>query len=177
MTKLERLHLPYLLKEVQRTNIVGDRRESSAEHTYTTIILCEYFLKNHPFLDRDRVILMALYHDLPEIYAGDAFILDKKKREKKQELEMRAAKKLSMNLPSEISNDFTQAWKEYLEEKTTESKFVHAMDALDSIVQAIKHKEEWKRHNFTDFPIIMQFFNETVEELKRKKIIPKERGH
>ena len=186
MTLLEQLYLPYKLKEVERQGKNGVRHETTAEHTYSTIFLAEYFLKLHPQLNRDRVMKMILYHDFVEIYAGDTFIENEEERKEKEKKENDAYKKLLKTLPKEIVKDFEESWIEYLERKTFEGKFANALDVMDPIIQASTDNTDWVKYHFTeeklrkykepylkDFPILMKFFNEIVTELKKKKIIPK----
>ncbi len=187
MILLEQLRIPYLLKEIKRSGKVGERNESTAEHTFSTITLSEYFLKLHPKINERKVTKMIIYHDYVEIYAGDSDILNESARQNKIEEEKKAFEKLKKELPKKISADFELVWTEYLENKTIESKFAHAMDALDPILQSIHQKEEWaekgyteeklrkyKQHYFEEFPILLKFFNEMIKELHKKKIIPKE---
>lgn len=185
MTLLEQLHTPYLLKEISRTGKVRERKESTAEHTFSTITLAEYFLKLHPKINELKVIKLIHYHDYVEIHAGDSDILNESTRKNKIDEEKKAFLKLKTQLPKEIYSEFKTIWEEYLENKTIESKFAHAMDALDPILQSIHQREEWKEkgyteeklrkykeHYFTEFPILLKFFNELIEELKKNKIIP-----
>ena len=187
MDFLEELYMAYRLKDVDRMGLVGKRHESAAEHTYSSIVLAEYFLKKHPELDEIRVIRMILYHDFGEIHTGDTFILDHEKRAKKIEMEDGAMKTLEKQLPKEIAGDMKKAWKEYKENSTREAKFARAIDALDPIVHVIEQPEEWRKHGFTEkklreykepplkeFPELMKFFNEMVKLLKEKKVIPEE---
>jgi len=188
MDFLDKLYTIYELKEVERTGLVKERHESTAEHTYSSIALAEYFLKKHPKLDELRVIKLILYHDFAEIHAGDTFILDDKKRENKIEKEDAAMKTLKKELPKETAAEMKTVWKEYKENKTDEAKFARAMDALDPIVHVIHQPEEWKKYGFTekklraykepyvkDFPVLLKFFNEMIEELKKRKVIPQEK--
>jgi putative hydrolase of HD superfamily len=187
MTLLEQLHVPYKLKEVKRSGKVGERNETTAEHTFSAITLAGYFLKKHPKLNELRVIKLLLYHDYVEIYAGDIDILKLEERKKKEELEEKALKLLEKELPKEIATEFKKIWKEYLENKTSEARFAHAIDALDPVLQSIHQPMEWKEHGYTEkklrkykepyfkeFPILLKFFNELVNELNEKEIIPKE---
>lgn len=165
----------------------GKRHETTAEHTYSTIFLAEYFLKKHPHLDKNKVMQIILYHDFVEIYAGDTFAENEKDKIRKEKLEAIAYKKLLKTLPKEIAIDFKWAWKEYEEQETLESKFAKSMDALDPIIHELNEKEDWIKYHFTEeklrrykepilqeFPILMDFFNTTIKELKKKKILAKE---
>ena len=74
MNLVEKIYLPYLLKKVNRAASNGNRKETTAEHTYSTLILAEYFLKKHPHINKEKVMQIILYHDFVEIYAGDTFV-------------------------------------------------------------------------------------------------------
>jgi len=187
MTLLEQLFIFYKLKKVERVGLVNGRHETTAEHTFSSIALAEYFLKKIQSLDELKVIKILLYHDYGEIHTGDTFILDDKKRTDKIEREDAAMKTLEKELPKEIVSDMKNAWKEYKENKTREAKFCRAIDALDPIIHVIEQPEEWKKYGFTEkklraykephmkeFPELLKFFNEMIEELKKKKIIPEE---
>jgi len=187
MKEKDKLYTFYKLKEVKRTSKVKDRPESTAEHTYSCIMLAQYFIKKYPKLNEKKIIQMILYHDMGEIYAGDTFILENKKREEKEREENKAMKKLQKEVPEELAEEMANSWKEYSENKTKEAKFVRAIDALDAIIHVIKQPEEWKKYGFTEkklrqykepffkeFPIILKFFNKMIEELKEEKIIPEE---
>ena len=189
MHEIDKLFTAYKLKEVKRTGLVGKRQETTAEHTYSSILLAEYFLKKIKGLDEIKVIRMILYHDFSEIKIGDTFILDKEKRQMKEKQENEAMKTLENELPGEISSDMKIAWKEYSEGKTREAKFCKAIDSLDPIIQGISRPGEWKRHGFTEkklreykepslkeFPELMKFFNEMITELKKRNVIPKEKN-
>jgi putative hydrolase of HD superfamily len=187
MDFLEKLYVPYKLKDVDRSGLVRDRHESVAEHTYSSLVIARYFLKKHPRLDRERVLKMILYHDFGEIITGDTFILDGEGRKTKLEREDLAVKKLGARLPKEIRDDLQAAWKEYMAGKTMEAKFCLAIDALDPIINVMHRPGEWKKYGFTekklretkqhyfeDFPVLMRFFNRMVGSLKKKKVIPKD---
>jgi len=188
MTLLEELRVPYKLKEVERKGNVQDRLETTAEHTFSAIWLAEYFLKKHQELDELKVMKLILYHDFCEIHAGDHFVLDKKKFGEKETLENEAIKRLLNEVPTEMRNDLRTAWEEYSVGKTKEARFAKAIDALDAVIQVSNQPGAWEKYGFTEkklreykepqfkgFPIIMDFFNELIEELKKKKIIPRGR--
>ena len=67
------------MKSVYRRTLLVDhsRRETDAEHSWhfalMALLLAEYA---GPDVKIDRVIRMALVHDLVEIYAGDTFAYD-----------------------------------------------------------------------------------------------------
>jgi len=185
MHEMDRLALLYKLKDINRRGRVQKRNESSAEHTYSSIILAEYFLKKEKNINAERAKKIILYHDLCEIYAGDTFTLDEKKREEKEKEEDKAIKKLLKEAPKEMQKEIKSAWKEFREQKTREAKFAKAIDALDPVIQESDKPEDWIKYNFNEqvmwekkgklfeeFPKMKKFFNEMLKELAKRKIMP-----
>lgn len=70
------------LKSVTRFNRTLDGRfENSAEHSWQGAIAAMVFQDYYPEkLNMEKVISMLLIHDLGEIYAGDTWVFDDKKR-------------------------------------------------------------------------------------------------
>ena len=62
-----------LLKTIERGQRVGQRKESTAEHSWSCMLLADILIDFVPEpLSRPNVLECLLYHDLVEIYAGDA---------------------------------------------------------------------------------------------------------
>lgn len=182
MDDLERLKRLLHLKDVERVGYDDRRKESSADHTYGCLVLAEHFLKKvkQP-LDELRVLKLILYHDVVEIETGDFFILDHKKRANKAELEEEGAKRLAKQFPDTISAEFMEYFREFEELKTPEAKFAKAIDHLEPMVHWQWKAKEWKSFGFTEekiratktkimepFPELLEFFDETLEKLKRE---------
>ena len=122
------------------------RKESSAEHSWSCLILADYFLTTikENNLDRLKVYELLMYHDVVEIESGDIPIHHEKKRENKTELELKAAHKLKESFPKEIKEKFIKLFIEFEEQKTQEARFAKAIDALDSLMHELDYKEDWK---------------------------------
>ncbi len=120
------------MKNVLRRNLIADgsRRENDAEHSWhfamAAMIFAEYSGKDK--IDINRVIKMALVHDLIEVYAGDTFAYDKEGYEDKEKREQEAADKLFNILPEEQGKEFRTLWEEFEEIKTDESKYANSID-------------------------------------------------
>lgn len=84
METINKLRKFYHLKNVDRDAVVGKRKESSAEHSWSTLILADYFLNimNDKSLNRLKVYELLLYHDIVEIESGDIPIHHTEKRMK-----------------------------------------------------------------------------------------------
>ena len=146
MEEINKLRKFYALKNIERQGNVGSRKESSAEHSWSCLILADYFLttikENH--LDRLKVYELLMYHDVVEIESGDVPIHHEEKRENKQELELKAANKLKESFPDEIKDKFMKIFTEFEEQETREAKFAKAIDALDALMHFLDDKKAWK---------------------------------
>jgi len=164
----------YKLKTVERRNKVGIRQESSAEHSWSAIILSRFFLPKG--IDGDIVMKLILYHDLVEIEAGDVCFWDFENREKIEKLEWKAYDKLKKSLPGNLGKEFGKYWEEFQEKKTKEAKFAFACDKLDGLLTRVFNgdkfpdfkitKEDLIKHSniqFGDFPEMIKIALEQIE--------------
>src|SRR3989338_3585163 len=135
MNQINKMRKLYKLKEVYRYNSVQKRKESSAEHTWSALMLADYCLtrtKNN--LNRLKVYELLMYHDIVEIETGDIPIHHEEKRNNKKQEEMKAANKLAQELPEEVGKKLQSLFTEFEENKTPEAKFARAIDKLDALI-------------------------------------------
>jgi len=183
MQEIERLNYLFRLKEIDRTACgVKNREESTAEHTYSVLMLSQYFLpKITQKLDHLKVMRMLLVHDIVEIEAGDTYLYDDEQQIHKEEREKTAFETLLKQIPPELAPDFKQLWHEFEENTTPEAKFCKAIDKLDPIIHSAFNKRDWdtmniteetlrkkKEAHFEEFPAIHAVFNKWVEHAKQK---------
>ena len=138
------------LKNIFRRNYVSDgsRRENDAEHSWyfalAAMILSEY---SNLEIDIQKVIVMAIIHDLVEIYAGDTFIYDEQAKVGQQEREKIASEKIFGLLPEDQKNHFLTLWNEFEEKSTPESKFARSIDRIVALLLNLKSNgKTWKEH-------------------------------
>ncbi|WP_457619098.1 HD domain-containing protein, partial [Lutibacter sp.] len=128
------------LKTVYRFNSVENRKESSAEHSWSCLILADFFLSKFNFnLDRLKVYELLMYHDVVEIEAGDTPLHPEVKRLSKSEKEKKAMELLHKDLPTPLNEKFVKLFTEFEEQKTLESKFAKAIDALDAVIHELDY--------------------------------------
>lgn len=185
--KLDQLQTIIKVKESNRFGIVKNRFESSAEHTFGCILLAQYFLKLIPDeLNELKVIKLLSYHDVQNIYFEDINLNDSN-WEKKKTLEKEAHQKTILSLPKEISREYEELYLEFEKLETKESKFAKAVDVLEPVIHASKQKEYWKEYKWTekdlrkhkekyltDFPILLDFFNNFINYAKENNYFYKE---
>ncbi|MBR9676827.1 HD domain-containing protein [Candidatus Woesearchaeota archaeon] len=172
------------LKSVYRMNSVDNRKESSAEHTYSCLLLADYFFdKIEQRLDKQKVYELLLYHDIVEIETGDSPITpDKdhqKARQNKKQNELVAAKELKGKLPKSMQKKFFNLFLEFENEKTVESRFAKAIDTLDAFIHEIDRKEDWKGWSkkflvdkkekyFEEFPLMLELFHKLLNYVEKQ---------
>lgn len=119
------------LKSVQRrTKVMGtQRQENSAEHSWHFAIAA---LSLAPYasdeVDIQRVIQMALLHDIVEIDAGDVMVYDLAARAAIHDQEVAAAKRLFGILPEPQRGVFTALWQEYEAGESADAHFALVLD-------------------------------------------------
>jgi len=124
---------------------VDDRKESSAEHSWSCLILADFFLSNFNYdLDRLKVYELLMYHDVVEIESGDFPLSPSFNSLNKFEIEKKSALSLKKKLPVSLGSKFFHLFNEFEEQKTLESRFAKAIDVLDSQIHELDYKVDWK---------------------------------
>lgn len=148
------------LKAIHRTTRTLDsyRNENSAEHSWQASITALTLKSYYPHtIDINKVMKMLLIHDLGEIYTGDTWLFDEKRKKDAYGRELSSLKKLLGLLPSSIGSEFLELWKEFEDGKTHESKYAKI---IDSLIALINH-----------FEVSPQNYN--PEHLKKEQVINK----
>ncbi len=145
--------------------------ETIAEHIFRVSIMAWVLAatkKNN--LNIEKIIKMALVHDLCEVHAGDTTPYDsivpknkkerlklmdtwprfsKKKREKlakdKFEKEKKSLEKVISKLPNDIKREFKNLWLEYEKGLSPEARFFRQTDRIESLFQAAEYWKEYKK--------------------------------
>ena len=110
--------------------------ESVAAHSWGLAMLClEFGPRVDPPLNVERILALALIHDLPEVIAGDITPHDGVSKVDKQRREHQSATKL-------LNSNMLDLWNEYDANLTPEAMFVHAMDKIDMALQALTYQTQ-----------------------------------
>lgn len=141
------------LKSVERrTRLLNqDRLENSAEHSWhfalAALSLAPYASAE---VDIQRVIKMALLHDIVEIDVGDVLVYDLAAREAVALQEAEAAKRLFGLLPAPQSAEFLSLWQEYEAGMTADAKFASALDRVLPILLNLHNQgQSWRENNIS----------------------------
>ncbi len=143
--------------------------ETIAGHTFRTALMA-WILGKKRKLNVERLLKMALIHDLCEVYAGDTtpydsllpkdekeleevlkrlprFSKKKKKKlaEQKYQKEEEALRRLISELPPELKKEIKNLWTDYEKGLTPEGRFFNQADRLENLLQAMEYWKEQKR--------------------------------
>ena len=111
-----------------------DNPESVADHSYSMAIM-SMVISDLEGNDSEKILKMALLHDLAESKIGD-YTPGQISDEKKKELENDAFFEITKNLPDKIKSEYLKIWQEYQENNSPESDIVHQLDRLEMTLQA-----------------------------------------
>ena len=157
------------LKKVQRKgwhNKVGiTHPESVADHSYGAAIMAMIFSDNGGNLDTERIIKMALLHDLAESITGD-FIPGEIQKENKKIAENQAMDEILSKLPPTLLHKYRSIWNEYVDCTSKESVLLHEIDRLEMAVQAAKYFGEGFQKDK-----LQEFIESARREIKSKELL------
>ncbi|MFW9832238.1 MAG: HD family hydrolase [Candidatus Thorarchaeota archaeon] len=134
------------LKRILRTGwllrgIPPSSAENVSSHSHSTAILAFLLaLQIEERVDINRLLLMALIHDLPEAEIGDIPIsaqqVDPAFRNAKTRAENQAMLTILDSLPEGLRSQIMNAWTDYSKGKTLEARLVEAADHLSTAIHA-----------------------------------------
>ncbi len=135
-TYAEILHLKHLYRQGWlRRGIAPGGCESVAEHSYGVAMLAALTaIAWFPELDLHRVILLALVHDIGEIYAGDIVPSDAIEPADKSRRERSAVQHIFGKSPQ--AELLLQVWEDYERAESPEARHVRQIDRLEMAMQA-----------------------------------------
>jgi len=134
----------------RRTYIAGGKRlENSAEHSWHLAMAC-WLIANH--LKRDvsmeKLIKLALVHDLGEIDPGDTFLYDSA-RNAAPDLERKCVARLAAHGGNTI-NDLAELWDGQELGNSREAALLKVVDRLLPFLHNLaSHGQAWKDHGIT----------------------------
>jgi putative hydrolase of HD superfamily len=135
---VEFMELISSLKELQRTgwkqHKVTGIIDTTASHSFGVAVLSWLFAKGSR-VDLEKVLEMALVHDLVESVIGD-LTPNEAKRIDRDRLEENGFKKVERKLPPRLAYEIKSLIHEYRGGTTEEAKIVRVCDKLETLFQA-----------------------------------------
>jgi len=137
--------------------------ESVADHSYSTAVL-SMILSDMKGLDSERIIRMALLHDLAESIIGD-ITPDHITKNEKITKENNAIKQILKNLPDSITESYFEIWNDYQKKSSKEAILLHDIDKLEMAFQA-----KFYQKNGISKEKLKTFFDTAKIEIKDKNL-------
>ena len=160
MTKVLQNQLKFLeiadsMKQVfrQTTLLDGSRYENNAEHSWHFALMAMTLFEHCALegVSLDRVLRMAIVHDLVEIYAGDTPAQDIAANIGKEDRERAAADKLFALLPGPQALEYRSLWEEFDAMGTPDAVYASAVDRFQSfyLIHMSGTGSAWVKFNAT----------------------------
>jgi len=129
-----------MLKRTPRTGwqfLAGAGGESVADHSFRVAMIAFVLARiEDDEIDADRVLRLALVHDLPEARTSDLNYMNQKYVRVDEE---RAAADMLRGLP--FADELDALLQEYRAEQTPESIVAHDADQLELLLQLVEHRD------------------------------------
>lgn len=124
-----------MLKDLVRSGyaFLGSGKESVAEHSFMTAFICFALAKMEPDINAEKLISMALVHDLAEARTGDFNYVGKKYA---QVDEAKAVSHLTASLP--FGKDIAHLVEEFNRGETKEAQLAKDADQISFILELKK---------------------------------------
>jgi putative hydrolase of HD superfamily len=149
-------------KKLPRTGWVREKvndPESVAEHAFRVIVMCMALAPSLE-VDQNKLVKMAIIHDLGETATGDIVVerrgkIDHEKRKSKEKIEKEAIR----NILYGYGEDYSKLFQEMIERKTREVKIFWEIDVLERTIQAYEYERDQKKD-------LSEFFIDSEERIK-----------
>lgn len=157
--------------------------ESVAEHSFRVGVLAMVLSDKFGYtLNKEKLMKMALLHDLAEVITGDIIverwdIIDVNKRKEKERLEKKGIRKIFNKIGQ--GDEYVAIFEEMIGRLTPEAKIFFQLDKLEMAFQALEYEEEQGKNLeeffvsvglfYTKDVLIKEIFDEIMKERKRKK--------
>ncbi len=126
------------LKNIRRSAWTSDgSQETTAAHSWRLALMAGLLSEEDAYggLNSRRVLMMALVHDLGELYDGDISAVLRPDPGEKYETEKAAVCRAVSMLEKKRQEEILELWEEYERGETAEARFVKALDKAETIIQ------------------------------------------
>ena len=112
--------------------MMSGRQESVAEHSWRTALMAYFLRDEFPSADLTRVLLMALLHDMGEVFTGDIPTFQKTDADRAHEHALRDA--WIASLPPPYAAEMRALFDEMDAMETEEAHLVRALDRMEAVI-------------------------------------------
>lgn len=156
------------LKRTLRTGWINRKiknPESVAEHSWRAAVLCLVLADKN--LDKNKLVKMAVVHDLEEALTGDIITPEKEANpETSKKNAKEAMEKISSIIGGDEGKEIYELWEDYEDQKSDEAKFLKSVEKLEMIIQAYEYENEQPELK----EVLEGFFIKTESKIYNKKI-------
>lgn len=154
-----------LMRNIQEESICQHSMETAAFAHALALIKNKYFGGN---LNPERAMVLALYHDMPEIITGDlptpVKYFNEDMREVYSKVEESACKKLLSMLPEDLQEDYAPLFFKKEEDEYL-WKIVKAADKINALTKCIEEKNAGNR----EFESALISTEKSIREMKMEE--------
>ena len=131
---------------------VDGRLESVADHSFAVTLLGLYEGERRGY-DLERILKLALIHDLEEAIVGDLTPQDKARlgRTRVEKAREGAIRELLSKLPSKSRASYLKLWTDLKERRSKEARLVHELDKVEMAFQAHEYGKRTGQRRMRDF--------------------------
>lgn len=127
------------LKNIERFAYTSSgKRESVAEHSWRLALLALAISTKFENVNKEKLLILALIHDLGEAYCGDIPATMQTPHDGKVECERMCMQKLCAWLPDGVGGELFDLWEEYENGSTLEAIIVKGLDKIETLVQNVQ---------------------------------------
>lgn len=161
------------LKKIRRTGWVEvgiHKPESVADHSYRCAVLAMLFgdLKG---LDTERMIRMALLHDLHESITGDLTPRQKSDQTQYAIMEREAIESILSSLPEALKRRYIELFQEYRNQFSPEARLLNELDKLEMGLQVLEYQRDG--HGFSALSPFIDTVKSNVRDPELRQILTK----
>jgi len=161
------------LKNISRQGWVDklsiDDPESVADHSYSMAVM-SMVISDIGNYDSEKILKMALLHDLAESKIGD-YTPEQINKKEKTLLENNAFNEIVKKLPNSLKSQYLKIWHEYQKNTSPESKIIHEIDRLEMALQAQIYQE--KGHSREKLESFFKSAKNDITDPKLKELFTK----
>ncbi len=139
-----------------------EKPETVLEHSFRVAILA-LLVRDYYEVDGEKLLSLALIHDLAEALAGDITPFDGIGRDEKEKREKEAFEIMTSELPEALKEEFLFLWKELKSCKTLEARLVKQLDKIDMAFKARMYEDEGYKN-------LEEFVEEARKEVKDERL-------
>jgi putative hydrolase of HD superfamily len=127
-----------MLKRTPRTGwqFLGSGEESVSDHTHRAALLAFVLASRKDDIDMEKVLKMALFHDLPEARTGDLNYMNQKYSKPDEE---KAIADMTEGL--DFGQEIAEVLQEFTEQETPEAQLVKDADNLEMLLSLKEHQD------------------------------------